>query len=408
MSSSARTIRNGSGEESRPSKESEQSEESFPYREKDRGKEPEIHKGLNGVVADTTGISMVNPDSNSLTYRGYPVQDLASRCSFEEVAHLLWYGELPTSAELAEQNEFERAHRGLPGEVVEVLSAQPRTAHPMDALRTAVSLLGANDPEEDDNSAEANRRKSLRLYAALPAVVGLVQRHRRGLPPVEPREDLGYAENFLRMSFGEVPEPDVVRAFESSLVLYAEHSFNASTFTARIVTSTLSDLYSAVTAAVGALKGSLHGGANEAVMEMFSEIGSAEHADQWLREALAGGRKIMGFGHRVYKHGDSRVATMRSALQVVADRIDHRSLLALYEALAEAMRREKGIHPNLDYPAGPAYHLMGFDTPVFTPIFVAARITGWTAHIAEQLAENALIRPLSSYVGPVQRALPQR
>lgn len=404
MSSSDETIHNGPSKENGSSPESGlPSENGSPREEEDT-----VRKGLNGVVADTTGISMVNPDSNSLTYRGYPVQDLASRCSFEEVAYLLWYGELPTGVELAEQNEFERAHRGLPGEVVEVLSAQPRTAHPMDALRTAVSLLGANDPEEDDNSAEANRRKSLRLYAALPAVVGLVQRHRRGLPPVEPREDLGYAENFLRMSFGEVPEPDVVRSFETSLVLYAEHSFNASTFTARIVTSTLSDLYSAVTAAVGALKGSLHGGANEAVMEMFSEIGSAEHAEQWLREALAGGRKIMGFGHRVYKHGDSRVATMRAALQVVADRQGSRSVLALYEALAEAMRREKGIHPNLDYPAGPAYHLMGFDTPVFTPIFVAARITGWTAHIAEQLAENALIRPLSSYVGPVQRALPQR
>lgn len=368
----------------------------------------EVHRGLSGVVADTTGISMVNPESNSLTYRGYPVEDLATRCSFEGVAYLLWHGELPTAAELTAQNAFEREHRTLPEEVVATLTAQPGTAHPMDALRTAVSLLGSNDPEEDDNSPEANHRKALRLYAALPAVVGLAQRHRRGLAPLAPRDDLGYAENFLHVTLGEVPEPAVVRAFETSLVLYAEHSFNASTFTARVVTSTLSDLYSAVTAAIGALKGSLHGGANEAVMETFAEIGSADRAEQWLREALTARRKIMGFGHRVYKRGDSRVPTMRAALQAVAEARNGQHLIDLYEALAAAMLREKNIHPNLDYPAGPAYHLMGFDTPVFTPIFVAARITGWTAHIAEQLAENSLIRPLSAYTGPVQRELPPR
>ncbi|MFF0147452.1 citrate synthase [Amycolatopsis sulphurea] len=364
-----------------------------------------IHKGLAGVVVDRTAVSMVNPDTNSLTYRGYPVQDLAANCTFEEVAYLLWHGELPTPAQLAEQNAAERAHRALPHDLVLTLLALPESAHPMDTLRTAVSILGANDPDEDDNSPEANQAKALRLFAALPSVVALTQRRRRGLLPLAPREDLGYAENFLYLSLGSIPEPEIVRAFETSLVLYAEHSFNASTFTSRVVTSTLSDLYSAVTAAIGALKGPLHGGANEAVMATFEEIGDPSSAEAWLKTALAEKRKIMGFGHRVYKNGDSRVPTMRRALQTVAELRDGHRLLDLYESLARAMYAEKGLHPNLDYPAGPAYHLMGFDTPVFTPIFVASRITGWTAHISEQLAANSLIRPSSVYSGPAQRAL---
>lgn len=366
---------------------------------------PSIHKGLTGIVVDTTEVSMVNPDTNSLTYRGYPVQDLAEKCCFEEVAYLLWYGELPTPEQLAAQNEAERAHRALPADLVLTLLSLPETAHPMDTLRTAVSILGAHDPHEDDNSLEANRAKALRLFAALPAVVALTQRRRHGLLPLAPRDDLGYAENFLYMTLGEVPEPVIVRAFETSLVLYAEHSFNASTFTSRVVTSTLSDLYSAVTAAIGALKGPLHGGANEAVMTTFEEIGTADNAEAWLATALAEKRKIMGFGHRVYKRGDSRVPTMRRALQEIVELRDGHQLLDLYEALARAMHDAKGLHPNLDYPAGPAYHLIGFDTPVFTPIFVAARITGWTAHIAEQLADNSLIRPSSAYTGPTERLI---
>nr|WP_042188627.1 bifunctional 2-methylcitrate synthase/citrate synthase [Kibdelosporangium sp. MJ126-NF4]CEL18355.1 2-methylcitrate synthase [Kibdelosporangium sp. MJ126-NF4]CTQ97840.1 2-methylcitrate synthase (EC 2.3.3.5) [Kibdelosporangium sp. MJ126-NF4] len=364
-----------------------------------------IHKGLAGVVVDTTGISMVNPESNSLTYRGYPVQDLAAHCRFEQVAYLLWHGELPSEDQARHQDEFERAHRALPPSLLHTLVALPDTAHPMDALRTAVSILGANDPLEDDNSPTTNHTKALRLFAVLPSVVALNQRWRRGLPVVPPRDDLGYAENFLHMCFGAVPEPEIVRAFEISLVLYAEHSFNASTFTSRVVTSTLSDLYSAVTAAIGALKGPLHGGANEAVMGIFEEIGSADRASTWLTEALHAKRRIMGFGHRVYKNGDSRVPAMRQALQTVADVRDGERLLRLYEALANAMYEAKGLHPNLDYPAGPAYHLMGFDTPMFTPIFVAARITGWTAHIMEQLSANSLIRPSSVYAGPDERAV---
>ena len=231
------------------------------------------------------------------------------------------------------------------------------------------------------------------------------QRRRRGQQLVAPRDDLGYSANFLNMTFGEVPSDVVVHAFDVSMILYAEHSFNASTFTARVVTSTLSDLYSAVVAAIGALKGALHGGANEAVMHTFDEIGTAENAEAWLTKALAAKRKIMGFGHRVYKNGDSRVPTMEAALKTLVVEYDRPDLLALYDALNEAMQRAKAIKPNLDYPSGPAYNLIGFDTNIFTPLFVASRITGWTAHIAEQLASNALIRPLSVYNGVDERHL---
>lgn len=370
---------------------------------------PEIHRGLAGVVVDTTEISTVIEETNSLTYRGYPVQDLAARCSFEEVAHLLWYGELPDQGRLREFRARERALRPLDRTTSELLVRLPETCHPMDVLRTAVSFFGAEDPTEDDGSLAANRAKSLTLLAKLPTVVAADQRRRRGLDPIPPDPALGYAENFFHMCFGDVPAPEVVRCFEISLVLYAEHSFNASTFTARVVTSTLSDLYSAVTAAIGALKGPLHGGANEAVMHMLEEIGDPLRAEEWLDEALAAKRKIMGFGHRVYKHGDSRVPIMQDALdRLVARAADPEvtRLATLHAALRHAMPSRKGIHPNLDYPAGLAYHLMGFDTPVFTPLFVMSRVTGWTAHITEQLAHNALIRPLARYDGPRQRPVP--
>ena len=365
----------------------------------------EVRKGLAGVYADTTAISMVNPETNSLTYRGYPVQELCRRCSFEQVAYLLWHGELPAPGQLAAQNRAERAQRALDPLVAAALSTLPLTAHPMDTLRTAVSLLGANDPTENDNSPASVQAKALRLFAALPTVVALDQRRRHGLGAIPPRDDLGFAANFLYMTFGKVPEPQIVAAFETSLILYAEHSFNASTFTARVVASSLSDLYSAVAAAVGALKGPLHGGANEAVMKMLNEIGIPDNAKPWLDEALAGQRKIMGFGHRVYKNGDSRVPAMRAALGMIAALRRGEHLIELYETLAAAMYEAKGLHPNVDYPTGLAYHLIGFDTPTFNPICVAARLPGWTAHIAEQLAANSLIRPLAVYDGPAERHL---
>lgn len=245
--------------------------------------QPRIYKGLAGVVVDTTSISKVVPETNSLTYRGYAVQDLAAHCSFEQVAYLLWHGELPNDQELALFTQRERASRRLDRSMLSLIAKQPDTCHPMDVVRTVISYMGAEDAQEDDSSPEANYAKSLRMFAVLPTIVAADMRRRRGLEPIAPHSHMSYAQNFLHMCFGDVPEQVIVDAFERSMVLYAEHSFNASTFAARVVTSTQSDIYSAVTAAIGALKGLLHGGANEAVMHDMIEIGSADNAAEWLQ-----------------------------------------------------------------------------------------------------------------------------
>ena len=366
---------------------------------------PTIYKGLAGVVVDTTAISKVVPETNSLTYRGYAVQDLAANCSFEEVAHLLWYGELPTPEQLELLCLRERAARRADRSLLSLLTKMPDNCHPMDVVRTAISYLGAEDPAEDDNSEKANLAKALRMTAVLPTIVAADFRRRRGQDPIAPQSYLGFAENFLNMCFGAVPEPAIVKAFEVSLILYAEHSFNASTFAARVVTSTLSDIYSAVTAAIGTLKGPLHGGANEAVMHDMLEIDDPDRAEAWMSEKLAAKEKVMGFGHRVYKNGDSRVPTMKQALLDVAAATDGEKWVQMYEILEKTMVSATGIKPNLDFPTGPAYFLMGFDVEMFTPIFVMSRITGWTAHIIEQGQSNALIRPLSQYSGVPQRTV---
>ena len=379
----------------------------------------EIRKGLNGVVADVTAVSKVNPETNSLLYRGYPVPELAATQSFEAVAHLLWTGELPAAEEVAAATRHERSHRALDPEVKAAMDSLPTTCHPMDAVRTAVSVLGALDPTAQDSSPEAELEKAKVLFAKLPAVVAYEQRRRRaGGPtePIPPREDLDYSRNLLWMTFGEEPADEVADAFRVSMVLYAEHSFNASTFTARVITSTLADLHSAVTGAIGALKGPLHGGANEAVMHTFDEIGirpeesqeeARARAKAWMDDALAQKKKIMGFGHRVYKHGDSRVPTMKASMDAMIAYAGRSEILGLYDGLEQSMDEAKAIKPNLDYPAGPTYHLMGFDTEMFTPLFIAARVTGWTAHIMEQRAANSLIRPLSAYDGPDERQVPR-
>jgi len=375
--------------------------------------ESEIRKGLAGVVADVTAISKVNPETNSLLYRGYPVQELAATQPFEAVAYLLWHGELPTAAQLGEFRATERRHRALTPEVKAAVDALPLDSHPMDEVRTAVSVIGAFETAGTGSvldavgTPEQNLQRSLQLFAVLPAVVSYGQRRRRGQELIESRDDLDYAANFLWLTFGEEPHESVVDAFNRSMILYAEHSFNASTFTARVITSTLSDLYSAVVGAIGALKGPLHGGANEAVMHIFDEIGSADRVEEWLDAALAEKRKIMGFGHRVYKRGDSRVPTMKAALDTLVEHYDRPDVAELYEKLETEFVERKGIYPNLDYPSGPAYNLIGYDTLTFTPLFIAARIVGWTAHILEQQASNALIRPLSAYNGVDERHIEQ-
>ncbi|MGP6170272.1 bifunctional 2-methylcitrate synthase/citrate synthase [Microbacterium sp. A196] len=369
----------------------------------------DIKKGLAGVIADETAISKVNPETNSLLYRGYPVQELAATQPFEAVAYLLWHGELPTASELADFRATERANRALAPEVKEAIDRLPLDSHPMDEVRTAVSVIGAIETAGISNvldavgTPEENLERSLKLFAVLPAIVAYGQRRRRGQGIVESRDDLDYAANFLWLTFGEEAAPEVVDAFNRSMILYAEHSFNASTFTARVITSTLSDLYSAVVGAIGALKGPLHGGANEAVMHIFDEIGAASEVSSWLDTALAEKRKIMGFGHRVYKRGDSRVPTMKAALDTLVEHYDRPDVADLYNTLESEFVSRKGIYPNLDYPSGPAYNLIGYDTLTFTPLFIASRITGWTAHIIEQQASNALIRPLSAYNGPDER-----
>ncbi|MGG5817987.1 bifunctional 2-methylcitrate synthase/citrate synthase [Falsiroseomonas sp. HW251] len=367
---------------------------------------PTIYKGLVGVYADVSAVSKVMPETNSLTYRGYAVQDLCEESNFEEVAYLLWHGELPTAAELAAFQKEERANRTITPALMSVLRAIPKDAHPMDAVRTAVSFMGTEDPEAGDVSDAAQRRKAMRLLAKLPTAVAASNRLSKGLEPIAPDPSLSWCENFFHMVFGKVPQPEVIKSFDVSMILYAEHTFNASTFVARTVTSTGADIHGAIAAAIAALKGPLHGGANEAVMHMLTEIGGPDRAEAWIHGKFDHKALVMGFGHRVYKNGDSRVPTMTRYAEKMAEVVGDRRWMETSRVLAGIMLREKKIHPNLDFPAGPAYYLMGFDIPLFTPIFVCSRVTGWAAHVFEQAADNRLIRPLSHYTGAEQRPVP--
>ncbi|MGE0633378.1 MAG: bifunctional 2-methylcitrate synthase/citrate synthase [Pseudobdellovibrionaceae bacterium] len=360
-------------------------------------------KGLEGSVIDTSSVSKVNPDTNSLVYRGYPVQDLAENCKFEEVAYLLYNGELPNKTQLAEFEQKERSSREISKELLSVIKTLPKKCHPMDSVRTGVSFLGCEDTRIWQADPKTNLDKAILMLAKIPTMVAADFRIKKGQEFIPPKADLSIAENFFHMCFGKVPQKEVVKAFDVSLILYAEHSFNASTFTTRVVTSTESDIYSATVAGIGALKGPLHGGANEMVMHMMKEIADPAKAEQWMLDALANKRKVMGFGHRVYKKGDSRVPTMKKYAMVMADVIGEKKWMQMYESLEKVMVEKKRIYPNLDFPAGPAYYMMGFEIDFFTPIFVMARTTGWSAHIMEQAANNRIIRPLSEYIGAPDR-----
>ena len=365
--------------------------------------EAEIQKGLDGVVVDTTAVSKVMPETNSLTYRGYAVQDLCAHCSFEEVAYLLWHDELPNADLLATFKSDEAARREISEDHIAVIERFPKDAHPIDTIRTAVSYLGTTETAWGGELAEADLSRSMDMLAKIPTMIATDYRFRKGQEPIAPRADLTMAENFFNMCFGEVPPPEAVKAFDTSLILYAEHSFNASTFTVRVIASSRSDIYSAIAGGIGSLKGPLHGGANEAVMHMMLEIGDPDAAEQWMHDAIANKRLVMGFGHRVYKWGDSRVPTMRKCLDDLTTWKGDDTWSRMSDGLQKVMIEEKGIHPNLDFPAGPAYYLMGFDIDMFTPIFVMSRVTGWAAHYLEQNAANKLIRPLSAYGGVDQR-----
>jgi 2-methylcitrate synthase len=362
-----------------------------------------IHHGLDGVVVDTTAISKVMPEINSLVYRGYPVQELAEHCSFEEVAWLIWHGELPDAKQLADFQTYGRSQRALSPDLVATIQRCPRAAHPMDVVRTAVSFLGSEDPDLSKVDPETNLCRAINMLAKIPTIIAAFYRHRKGQEFVPPRSDLGFAANFFHMVFGKVPAPEILKAFEVSLILYAEHGFNASTFTARVIVSSMADIYCGVVGGIASLKGPLHGGANEAVMHMLQEVGEPARAKEWMLAALREKRRVMGFGHRVYKHGDSRVPTMKKFARQVAAFTGQAKWLEISDILEATMMEQKGIHPNLDFPSGPAYYMMGFDIDMFTPFFVMARVTGWTAHIMEQQANNRLIRPLSKYAGPGER-----
>ena len=363
----------------------------------------DIKKGLMGVTVDETSVSKVMPEINSLTYRGYAAQDLCAKCKFEEVAYLILNGELPNKKQLKRFETQERKERKLSKTLLQDIKNFPKKAHPMDVARTAVSIMGLEDQETKDNSTEANMRKVMRIFAKTPVALAAFYRSRKGKKIIPPKKNLTFSENFFYMCFGKVPNKDIVKAFDVSLILYAEHSFNVSTFTARTITSSLSDIHGAITGAIASLKGPLHGGANEEVMHMMNKIKKPENASKWINNALDNKDVVMGFGHRVYKSGDSRVPTMREYFRKVAKIKKDKKFERIYDIVEKVMIDRKNIHPNVDYPTGPTYHLMGFDTDFFTPIFVISRITGWSAHVIEQLATNKLIRPLAAYNGNKHR-----
>jgi citrate synthase len=358
--------------------------------------------GLEGVIAGETAVSTV---SGGLGYRGYPVTELAARATFDEVAHLLLHGELPTARQLADFQQRLAIIRRLPEPLRDLLRALPRWTPPIDALRTSVSVLAHFDQDAPDTSHDANLRKAERLLAQIPLAVADHYHLSRGAQPVPARPDLPHAANFLYMLRGAEPSPAALRALDVSLVLYAEHEFNASTFTARVVASTGADLHAAVVAAIGALKGPLHGGANERVMETLEAAGSPERAEEWLREALARKERIMGFGHRVYKAGDVRAAILKPYARVAAEAAGETRWEETAEIIERVLADEKDLHPNLDWPAGRLYHALGMEVPLYTPMFVMARVAGWSAHVNEQAEHNRLIQPRARYTGPEPRTV---
>jgi citrate synthase len=355
--------------------------------------------GLRNVVVGESRISSIDGARGILAYRGIDIHELARLSTFEETAYLLHHGVLPRRRELDEYRESLARERAIPGEVVEILRRLPR-AHPMASLRTAVSALGALDPDAADDGEAARERKCRRLVAQMATLVAAIERVRSGRELVAPDPTLGHAANFLYMLTGERPGDGDARVVDVALVVHADHEFNASTFAARVTASTLADVYGAVTAAIATLKGPLHGGANEAVMGTLEEIGSIERVEGWVRETLAAKRKVMGFGHAVYRTEDPRATQLRELSRELGEKRGDLRWFALSERLESAVRREKGLYPNVDFYSASAYRLLGIPTDLFTPVFAVSRIAGWTAHIQEQLGNNRLIRPESEYAGP--------
>lgn len=365
-------------------------------------------KGLEGIVAAETRLSRVLGDEGRLIYGGYEIEDLAEHVSFEEVCHLLWHGELPDRSGLNGLRDDLFRSSALRNEIVDVLRLLPEDAHPMAALRTGVSLLGAFDPEADDESLESNARKALVITAQLPTMTAAFLRIRNGEEPLQPREGLGLAANFLYMLTGEEPDELSARIMDVAFTLHAEHGLNASTFAARVTIATLTDIYSAITSAAGTLKGPLHGGANQRVMAALKEIGEPDRAEQWVADALQRGEKVMGFGHRVYRTLDPRAPILKDLARELSEQSGETRWLDIADGVNRAMReemdrRDKPIYANVDFYSAPVYYTLGIPTDLFTNVFACARAAGWTAHVLEQLADNRLIRPRAEYVGPMDR-----
>lgn len=364
----------------------------------------ESTKGLAGVVAAETGISYIDGQNGRLFYRGIDIHELAEHSTFEETTALLWYGKLPTQAQLESFKQKFVANRGLPDPIISILLALPKTTTPMSALRTAVSALGpfdASEAQQEDNSLEANVQKSIRLTSSMPTVVAAWDRIRNGLWPIMPRDDLSHSANFLYMLTGEVPSETAAHMLDIALILHADHGLNASTFAARITASTLSNLHSAVVSAIGTLKGSLHGGANEEVMRMLREIGDPDRVDQFLRGALAAKRKIPGFGHRVYKVDDPRATWLHDMSRKAAEDKGELRWFEISEKVREHIQAQRELPVNVDFYSASLYYVIGVPIEIFTPLFAISRVAGWTAHVYEQLSDNRLIRPGAEYIGPM-------
>ncbi len=361
-------------------------------------------KGMREVVAAQTAISDIDGERGRLWYCGYDIHDLAENSTFEEVTYLLHHRDLPTKTQLDELNEFLVSEREVSGFLTELMPTLAEHTSPMSMLRTSVSASSAFDPDGWDGSDEANLRKAIRLVAKIPTLIAMYARARNDEEYVPPNPKLSHAANFLAMLHGEEPDDEDAAVLDTTLVLYADHTMNASTFTARIIASTLADMFSAVTGAIAALKGPLHGGANEGAMKMLEEVGSPENATAYIREKLARHEKIMGFGHPVYRTEDPRRSHLRPLSEALADRKGDRSWFELSDAIEKAVMEEKGLYANVDFYAASVYHYLGIPDDLMTPIFAIARMAGWTAHVREQYADNRVIRPGSEYVGPMNRS----
>jgi citrate synthase len=360
-----------------------------------------VSKGLEGIIAAHTRLSDVRGDIGQLIYCGYDINELAGKVTYEEVVHLLYHNHLPNAKELADLKAVLSGYRELPQGVIDLLTNLPKDCPPMHAIRTGVSALGCYDTTADDDNMDAQRRKALRLIAQIPVITAYFHRSRQGLPLVAPDPKLGEAANFLWMIDGEKPSVEKESTMDMCYVLHADHGMNASTFSARVTIATLSDMYSAVTTAIGTLKGPLHGGANEGVIKMLKEIGSLDQVDAYVADCLAQKRKIMGIGHRVYKVLDPRAPHLKRMAQILSSKLGEPKWIQMSERIAEIMLTEKNLHANVDFYSATVYYSLGIPTDLFTPIFAIARTSGWTAHVLEQLADNRLIRPQSVYTGPV-------